>query len=141
MSPNFIEADDQYEDHVDEQDTYVHLDASTNILSGIESVQRTVSNTLLFSQPEPQTRPNQPEISHLIEHQHLPNCDSRTNELSVPQQQGNIFTDHGTHVIKNDEFGKFGDYIAEVLRGLPRIRSRSVQMKIMEVLCQCEENL
>lgn len=40
----------------------------------------------------------------------------------------------------HDEFGKFGDFVAEVMRNMTKSQSRAFQMKIMGLIVECEEN-
>lgn len=40
----------------------------------------------------------------------------------------------------HDEFGKFGDFVAEVMRNMTKSQSRAFQMKIMGLIVESEEN-
>lgn len=41
---------------------------------------------------------------------------------------------------KNDEYGKFGDFVAEVMRNMNKAQARSFQMKVMSLIIDCEQN-
>lgn len=41
---------------------------------------------------------------------------------------------------QHDEFSKFGDFVAEVMRNMTKSQSRAFQMKIMGLIVECEEN-
>lgn len=137
LSPghNLSEIDVQYvDDAVHDTESYAQLDSSTGILTSMENARlaensTTTSNMLLLTQAQDRIQQHQ-----ALQHEQLQQFESRI-DLQQPQLSSN---QPARAAGKNDEFGKFGDFIAEVMRNMTKVQSRTFQMKILELICECE---